>query len=244
MALANEGPSKSGDETGFMHGIIGFPLEQELPRRLSILTGVKLQRLSGSIASPQNTPDELRYRVEPGRGYLQIPLLLRWRQPVVRHRLGRREMELYFAPQAGMDFNFGLFGKEDLLSYTVHRDNTLAPDVVVHRSPASFFVNGNVGLALGWGDTEKGFRFELFTAYAFLGGKILDFALAEPFPANRTYTGSNGFQAGLRFTGRLIDWKRTAADRAADRRLRARQKAASRVRRIAGRPAQRSAGAR
>ena len=191
------------------HGLGGIVFEQELPHKLSVMTGIKISRYWNVIDLPVQQGQEYwnAPRTEFSCPYIHIPVLLRRQLPFAH--VFKRKLVLYTTPHAGFDLNFS--GKN---RGTLYSENKTIPDEVVeiHQYPHRFFVNGNVGLALGFESEYT--RLEFFSAFAFHGGRMLDFSLKEPYPNERTYIGINTLQFGARIVVCLVNWNRIAERKA------------------------------
>lgn len=201
-------------ERPFGNTVFGLTLEQALPCRLAVVTGYKIRSYNACIPDSRietRTAWEY-YGIGYWHSYMQVPLQLRWQLPIskwdVKNTIQPGINMIYIAPHAGIDFNIGVseefFGETEIPEESIN----------MHKRPGDFFVNGEIGLALGI-EMMGLFRIEPFIAYAFHGGRAIDFSLKSPYAPSRTYSRYDTFQAGLRISICLVDWKRTAADRAA-----------------------------
>lgn len=215
IAYAATSPAAT-TERPFGNLILGFTLEQELPCRLSLVTGCKSRNYNACIAA-----SDLRTRtswdydgIGYSRKYAMIPVHLRWQLPIVtwdsKNTIQPGKNKVYVMPHGGVNFNFGrdgfFFGDAE-----VPREA-----VMMHQAPRDFFADGEAGLSLGF-EAMGLLRLEAYAAYTFRAGRSIDFSLEAPYSAPRVYSRYNTFQAGFRIGICLIDWKRTAADRAAAR---------------------------
>lgn len=213
IAYAATSPTAT-TERPFGNLILGFTLEQELPCRLSLVTGCKSRNYNACIAaSALQTRTSWDYDgIGYSRKYAMIPLLLRWQLPVVtwdsKYTVQPGKNKLYVMPHGGMNFHFGregfFFGDAEIPREAV----------MMHQAPRDFFADGEAGLSLGF-EAMGLLRLEAYAAYTFRAGRPIDFSLEAPYSAAHVYSRYNTFQAGFRIGVCLIDWKRTAADRAA-----------------------------
>lgn len=212
----------------FGNNLFGITLEQQLPCRLSVVTGYQLRSFNACIPDPQlKTRVSWTYSgIGYSRSYSVIPLHLRWRLPIVswseKNSLQPARSMFYITPHAGVGFNIGrpgsFFGESEVSEESVQ----------MLKRPADFFVAGETGVALGL-EFLGLIRVEPFVAYTFREGRSIDFSLKAPYSA-RTYSRYNTFQAGLRIAICLIDWKRTPDMRQAARAAIAAERSAAKAR--------------
>lgn len=134
----------------FGNNLFGITLEQQLPCRLSVVTGYQLRSFNACIPELQlKTRVSWTYSgIGYSRSYAVIPLHLRWRLPIVswseKNSLQPARSMFYITPHAGVGFNIGrpgsFFGESDVSEESVQ----------MLKRPADFFVAGETGVHWDW----------------------------------------------------------------------------------------------